>query len=91
MLKTSVMRKSVEPGGEYGLIADGAVRQVAEADLDDEGRDRRRRLRRVERQVGLHPGGDGDDHRLADGARDGEDVGGDDAGERRRVDHPAAP
>src|SRR5262245_45914519 len=36
--------------GEDRLVADAAVRQIAEADLDDEGGDGRRRVARVERE-----------------------------------------
>ena len=39
--------------------------------------------RGVPRQVGPTAGGDGHDHRLADGAGDPEHEGGDDAGQRR--------
>src|SRR3954454_7920034 len=63
-----------EPGGEDGLVADRAVRQVAERDLNDVGGDRRRRLERIERQVRLHAGRHGEDHGLAHGTRDAENV-----------------
>jgi hypothetical protein len=41
---------------------------------------------RVEAEIRLHAGGDGDDHGLADGARDAEDVRRGEAGQRRRRD-----
>src|SRR5262249_19339396 len=63
-----------EAGGKDGLVAEGAVRQVAERDLHDIGGDGRRGLERVERQVGLHAGGHRDDHGLAHRARDAEDI-----------------
>ena len=44
-------------------------------------------LQRVPGEVRLQPGGDRDDHRLADGARDAQNVGGRDARQRARHDH----
>src|SRR5262245_19949884 len=46
-----------QAGSKDGLVADRAVRQVAERDLHDVGGDRRRRLERVEGEIGLHAGG----------------------------------
>ena len=55
-----------QPGGENRLVAEAVVRQVAEADLDDEGADGGRRLQRVDGEVRLHPGGDGDNQELSE-------------------------
>src|SRR3982751_3605192 len=49
-----------EARGEDGLVADRAVRQVAERHLHDVGRDGRRRFERIESQLGLHAGGGGE-------------------------------
>src|SRR5688572_10702271 len=76
-----------EAGGEDRLVANTLMRQVPETHLDDEGRDRRRGLGGVPRQVWLQARRDGDDHRLADRARDAEDIGGRDAGQRAGNDH----
>src|SRR5688572_31462603 len=68
-----------EAGGEDRLVADAVVGQVAQADLDDVGGDGGAGVGRVEGEERLLPGGDGDDHRLAQGAGDAQDVGGGDA------------
>ncbi len=64
------------------------MRQVAQRDLHDVGRDGCARLCRIEGQVGLHAGGHGENHGFADRARDAEDVGRGDARGRRRGHHP---
>src|SRR3954470_21910517 len=63
-----------ETRGENRLVAERAVRQVAERHLHDVGGDRRRRLERIEGQVGLHACGNGEDHGLPYGTRNAEDV-----------------
>ena len=68
MLKTSVMMKSVTPGGEDRLITNAAVWQIAETHLHDECGDRGGRLARIDSQVGLHAGGNRHDHRFANSA-----------------------
>ncbi len=76
-----------QTGGENTLITDAAVGQIAEADLHDVRGDGGRLLARIECEIRLHAGGDRDDHRFADGARDAENESGGETGERARHDH----
>ena len=62
------------------------MRQVTKCHLNDVRGDRRRRLHRVPGQVGLHAGGDRQDHGFADRARDTEDAGCGQAGNCGRDD-----
>ena len=68
MLNTSVITIRVRAGGKDALIGDAAVRQIAQAHLDDIGRDGGGAFHWVERQIGLGACRDGDHHGLADGA-----------------------
>ena len=67
-----------EADGEDAVVVDGIVTQVAAANAGDMPGHGLGGVKGAEAQVGPGAGRDGNDHRLADGARRGHDEGGQD-------------
>ena len=86
MLRHSVKANSVRPSAKATSVCGELNSKIARELADDLDGDGRHRLQRIEGQVGGDAGGQHDDHRLADGARGGEQHGADDARQRRRQD-----
>src|SRR5687767_617928 len=76
-----------QTGGKNALIRNAAMGQIAQAYLHDIGGDRGRAFHWIQRQIRLGAGSDGNDHGLADGAREAQYVGGSNARERRWNEH----